>query len=514
MEQNLFNQLDFCSKTSYSSFISINAAKGLQDVMRKNLGPKGTFKILVSASGDIRLTKNGSLLLKEMQIQNPVALLIARYISSQNNNCGDGATSIVLILGELFRHIEKYLEKNIHPQILCEGIDIGKRQLEQWLNTKIIKSKKKKLILFRIAKSIFETKLKASSIDRISKIVVEAVLTIHKKKEISDLNLIEILQMEGQSENDSRFVRGLVLDHGSRHPDMPKIMHNVFVLVCNISLEYEKSEINSSFTSLSCDQQEKQFNKERELIDKKINKIIQLKRLVCKKGNKGFLVINQKGIDNISLDLFCREGILALRRAKKKNMERISVLCNSIPVNSSDDIDSSILGFAGLVYEQIIGDEKYTFIENVSNPFSGTILIKGSNIFLRKNTEEVIKNGIKAVKMGIEDKCCLRGGGLVEYASFKFLSSYADIVSGGAKYGILSLAKALMIIPETLKQNGNENKKIIRGKLCSVPEKKSLFKGRVFDCFSTKKEILRSVCTLANQILLIDEILLGRGLER
>jgi len=143
MEQDFLNQFDFCSKTSYSSFISINAAKGLQDVMRKNLGPKGTFKILVSASGDIRLTKNGNLLLKEMQIQNPVALLIARYISNQNNNCGDGATSIILILGELFRNIEKYLEKNIHPQILCEGIDIGKRQLEQWLKTKIIKSKKK-----------------------------------------------------------------------------------------------------------------------------------------------------------------------------------------------------------------------------------------------------------------------------------------------------------------------------------------------------------------------------------
>lgn len=513
MEQDLLTDLEFSSKTSYSSFISINAAKGLQDVMRKNLGPKGTFKILVSASGDIKLTKNGNLLLKEMQIQNPVALLIARFISNQNNNFGDGATSIILILGELFRYIEKYLEKNIHPQILCEGIDIGKRQLEQWIDTKKIKSKKKKLILFRIARSIFETKLKISSIDKISKIVVDAVLTIHKKKEIFDLNLIEILQMEGQTENDSRFVRGLVLDHGSRHPDMPKILHNVFILVCNISLEYEKSEINSSFSLLSSDQQEKQFNRERELIDKKINKIIQLKRLVCKKGNKSFLVINQKGIDNISLDLFCREGILALRRAKKKNMERISILCNSVPVNSSDDIDSSILGFAGLVYEQTIGEEKYTFIENVSNPFSGTILIKGCNIFLRKNTEEVIKNGIKSLKMSIEDNCCLKGGGFIESTGSKFLSSYANKVSGGAKYGIISLAKALLIIPETLRENGNKNKVVDSNNSENNTRRKSRKRTKVFDCFSNKKEIFISVCTLANQILLIDEILLGKGLS-
>lgn len=512
MELNSVNNFNYTSKTSYSTYISLNAAKGLQDVMEKNLGPKGTFKILVSSSGEIKLTKDGSLLLKEMQIQNPVALLIARSILNQTNYSGDGTTSITLILGELFRNIEKYLEKNIHPQLLCEGIDIGKRQLELFVNTQSVKFFKKKLILFRIARSIFGTKLKPSFVNKISKIAVEAVLTICREKEVSDLNLIEILQMEGQNELESRFVRGLVLDHGSRHPDMPKIMHNVFILVCNISLEYEKSEINSSFNSVSCDQQEKLFNREREVIDKKVNKIIQLKRLVCRKGLKGFLVINQKGIDNVSLDLFCKEGILALRRAKKKNMERISVLCNSIPVNSVDDIDSTVLGFAGLVYEQMIGEEKFTFIENVSNPFSGTILIKGSNLFLRKNTEEVIKNGIKALKMSLEDRCCLRGAGYTETKGSEFLLSYSKKISGGLKYGIQALAQSLLAIPETL--NKNEGKRDIENRKKnkrSFVEKK-VKTEKVYDCFSSKKQIYNTVCSLACQILLIDEILLGKGI--
>mmetsp|Transcript_20246 Transcript_20246/g.50625 ORF Transcript_20246/g.50625 Transcript_20246/m.50625 type:complete len:374 (-) Transcript_20246:1689-2810(-) len=373
-----------------------------------------------------------------------------------------------------------------------------------------------------MAKSIFKTKMKNSCVKNISKIAVDAVLTIQRQKEISDINLIEILQMEDQNDSESRFIRGIVLDHGARHPDMPKILHNVFILVCNISLEYEKSEINSNFISNSSEKQEKLSSKERDIIDKKINKIIQLKRLVCKGGNKSFLIVNQKGIDNISLDLLCREGILGLRRAKKKNMERISILCNAVPVNSSDDIDSTILGFAGIVYEKTVGEEKFTFIENVSNPFSGTILVKGNNAFLRKNTEDIIRDGIKSIKLCFEDEGYLIGGGKTELKGSKHLSSYAKKIYGGKKFGVLALSKSLLVIPETLRENEGKNflkntKIEITGKKEILSKNEGIFspnKKTIFDCFSSKKQIFNSVCSIATQILQIDEILLGKGLGK
>mmetsp|Transcript_4882 Transcript_4882/g.12480 ORF Transcript_4882/g.12480 Transcript_4882/m.12480 type:complete len:523 (-) Transcript_4882:264-1832(-) len=521
MDQNNLDHFDLSSKATYSTYISISAAKGLQDVMKKNLGPKGAFKILVSGSGDIKITKSGNLLLKEMQIQNPIALLIAKTIYAQNFFCGDGTTSIILLLGELFRNIENYIEKNIHPQVLCEGINVAKKELESWLDSQIIIPKKKKQNLIKLAKSIFKTKIKNSHLDNISRIVVDAVLTIQRQKEISDINLIEILQMEDQNDSESRFVRGIVLDHGARHPDMPKILHNVFILVCNISLEYEKSEINSNFISTSYEKKGKLSNKERDIIDKKINKIIQLKRLVCKGGNKSFLIVNQKGIDNISLDLLCREGILGLRRTKKKNMERISILCNAIPINSSDDIDSTVLGFAGIVYEKTIGEEKFTFIENVSNPFSGTILVKGMNAFLRKNTEEIIRDGIKSIKLCFEDKGYLLGGGITELNGSTHLSFYADKIHGEKKFGVLALSKSLLVIPETL--NENEGKNFLKNRKMqnekekfNIHKKEETFypnKETIFDCFSSKKQVFNSVCSIATQILQIDEILLGKGLN-
>ena len=94
----------------------------------------------------------------------------------------------------------------------------------------------------------------------------------------------------------------------------------------------------------------------------------------------------------VSLDIFSKEGILAIRRAKRKNMERISLMCSAIPINSVDDIKADVLGYAGIVYEQIVGEEKYTFIENVSNPFSGTILIKGRNFFLKQKIKDAVKS--------------------------------------------------------------------------------------------------------------------------
>ncbi|AFP65264.1 T-complex protein 1, zeta SU (nucleomorph) [Chroomonas mesostigmatica CCMP1168] len=512
---------DASSNYSLSTYISVNAAKGLQEITKSNLGPKGTFKILVSGSGEIKLTKNGNTLLKEMQIQNPVASLIARSISAQNYFSGDGTTSIVLILGELFRNIEKYLEKGIHPQILREGLNIGRRQLEKWLPTYGFHMKEKKKSLIKMATAFFCTKLKKENSQAVAKIIVDAILTIRRKNEIFDINLIEIMQMDNRTEIESRFVKGIILDHGARHPDMPKILHNCFILICNVNLEYEKTEINSVFLIDSSDKREKLFAREREVVDKKINKIIQLKRFVCKNENKGFVVINQKGIDNISLDILCREGILGIRRAKRKNMERLSLLCNAIPINSLQDIGPDILGFAGLVYEQTIGEEKYTFIENVSNPFSGTILIRGNNSFLRKHTEDVIRDGLKVVKLCFDDTKYLPGGGIIEKKGNEHLFKYAEKFSGGKKFGIIALAESLLIIPRVLNENEGKNcyqtKQKNNNKFNNEnKEKDKDFDGKnkiIFDCLTSKKQIFNSVCIVASQILQIDEILLGRGMH-
>jgi len=180
--------------------------------------------------------------------------------------------------------------------------------------------------------------------------------------------MVEIMHMVHKLSSDTSLIRGLVLDHGSRHPDMPKRLTNCYILTLNVSLEYEKTEVNSGFFYSNAEDREKLANSERKFTDERCIKIINLKRKVCDGTNKTFVIINQKGIDPIALDMFAKENIIALRRAKRRNMERLVLACGGNAVNSVDDLTEEDLGFAEEVHEHSLGDDKFTFVEGVKHP--------------------------------------------------------------------------------------------------------------------------------------------------
>src|SRR5690606_36018470 len=190
-----------------------------------------------------------------------------------------------------------------------------------------------------------------------------------------------------------------------RHPDMPKEVKNAFILILNVSLEYEKSEVNSGFFYSSAEQREKLVESERRFVDSKLKKIVELKHEVC--GNnpdRGFVIINQKGIDPLSLDVLAKNGIFALRRAKRRNMERLQLITGGTAMNSVDDMTPDVLGWAGTVYEQTLGEEKYTFIEDVKEPKSATIMIKGPNNHTIAQIKDAVRDGLRSVYNMIVDK--------------------------------------------------------------------------------------------------------------
>lgn len=279
--------------------------------------------------------------------------------------------------------------------------------------------------LINVAHTSLATKLQPRLAKQLAADVVDAVVTIRPPappadatgaaaiREPIDLHMIEIMKMQHRTELDTQLVRGLVLDHGARHPDMVKRMENAYILTLNVSLEYEKtyvlqwpqnstdvlttisnSEVNSSFFYSSAEQREKLVESERRFVDAKLKKIVELKNLVCDQAldgsgkstskPKNFVVINQKGIDPLSLDVLVKNGIFALRRAKRRNMERLQLVCGGQAQNSVDDLTPDVLGWAGLVYEHTLGEEKYTFVEDVKDPTSVTLLIKGRNTYLER----------------------------------------------------------------------------------------------------------------------------------
>merc|ERR1711966_113405 len=217
---------------------------------------------------------------------------------------------------------------------------------------------------------------------------------------------------------ESRLVKGIVMDHGSRHDGMPERLENCYILTLNVSLEYEKSEVNAGFMYSNAEQRDKLVESERKFTDDKVKAIIAFKRTVCTEENKkSFVIINQKGIDPPSLDMLAKEGIIALRRAKRRNMERVTLSCGGVALNSVDDMTEADLGYADTVYEQVLGDDKFTFIEGAKNPKSVTILIKGPNDHTIAQIKDAVRDGLRSAANTLTDRCVVPGAGAFEIAA-------------------------------------------------------------------------------------------------
>jgi T-complex protein 1 subunit zeta len=353
--------------------------------------------------------------------------MIGRSATAQDDMVGDGTTTNVLFIGELMRQAERYIGDGVHPRILVDGIELAKVEALKHLETCKQKVEMNKETLVQVAKTSLNTKIHPDLGNPLCDILVDAVQTINSKEDTPlDLHMIEIMHMQHKMSNESKLIRGLVLDHGARYSDLPSDLKDCYVLCLNVSLEYEKTEVHSGFFWSNAEQREKLIASERQFTDDKVQLIIDLKRKLCTPENgKNFVVINQKGIDPPSLELLANDGIIGIRRCKKRNGERIPLACGGRQVNSVDDLTEADLGWAGHIYEQVLGDDKYTFIEGVENPFSCTILIKGPNDYSIAQSKEAIRDGLRAIKNAVEDEHLVPGAGSFEIACAEHLMNFA-----------------------------------------------------------------------------------------
>ncbi|KAI9809621.1 MAG: T-complex protein 1 subunit zeta [Sarcosagium campestre] len=510
--------------------VNISAGEGLQDVLKSNLGPLGTIKMLVDGAGAIKLTKDGNVLLREMQIQNPTAVMIARAATAQDDITGDGTTSVVLMVGELLKQADRYISEGLHPRLITDGYELAKNEALKFLDTFKLEKEVDRELLLSVARTSLSTKVNGTLAEQLTPSIVDAVLAIYNAPAKPDLHMIEIMKMQHRTASDTQLIRGLALDHGARHPDMPKRIENAFILTLNVSLEYEKSEVNSGFYYSNAAQREKLVESERRFVDDKLRKIVELKRTVC--GNdkkKGFVIINQKGIDPLSLDVLVKEGIFALRRAKRRNMERLQLICGGTAQNSVDDLTPDVLGWAGLVYEHQLGEEKYTFIEDVKEPKSVTLLIKGPNAHTIAQISDAVRDGLRSVYNMIVDKSVVPGAGAFQIACAAHLHSEAvrKQVKGKAKWGVAAFADALLVIPKTLAANSGHDIQDVLAVLQDEQAEGNIvgldlttgqpmdpIQAGVYDSFRVLRNCIASSAGIASNLLLCDELLKARQMGK
>lgn len=228
-----------------------------------------------------------------------------------------------------------------------------------------------------------------------------------------------------------------------------------------------------------------------------------------------------QGIDPLSLDALAKEGIVALRRAKRRNMERLALACGGTALNSLDNLSEDQLGYAGLVYEHVLGETKYTFVEQCKLPKSVTILMKGPNKHTLVQIKDAVRDGLRSIKNAIDDKCLVPGAGAFEVAVHRQLLAYKDSVKGKAKLGVQAYAEALLIVPKVLAVNSGFDSQDSMVKLLEAARAGDVIVGLdvdtgeplipadrgIYDNYTVKKQIINSCTVIASNLLLVDEIM-------
>ncbi|GKT28176.1 T-complex protein 1 subunit zeta [Aduncisulcus paluster] len=554
--------------------MNISAGKSLGDVMKGSLGPSGTQKMLVSGAGELKLTKDGAVLLKEMHIISPIAQLIGQTAIAQDDITGDGTTSVILLIASMLSESERFIRDGVHPRVLVHGLEKAADLAVKFLDETAIDKPITKELLLDVAYTALNTKLRPAMARKFAEYCVEAVLTVRKKKEEVieegkptvyptlkfselDLNMVEVLAMQHRSDTHTKLIKGLVLDHGLKHSEMPTDMHNVHILCCNILLEYEKTESESVMEYKNADERAELVRGETDVVDARCMQIVKLKEAVCKPG-ESFFVVNQDGIDLRSNEILAKHGISAVRRAKRRNMERVTRACGGFAMASAQDLISadgvpnvSCLGHADHVFVEVIGEDHFTFIEGVKDPFSCTVLLKGANkhtIFLLK---DALRDGLTSVRNMLVSSKVVPGGGAFEIACSKhihdMIRSSSTAISGRAQLGATVFADSLLVIPKILAQNSGYDphetfvelsrkpgcgvmiggKESVRtyveekkeGELISLEQEVNPHtvsapvidakEAGILDGYRVKFNMLKNTAAIVGQILLVDSIIKG-----
>lgn len=427
---------------------NIMAALAISDAVKSTLGPKGMDKMLVNSTGDVVITNDGATILKEINIEHPAAKMIVEVAKAQDEECGDGTTSAVILTGELLKYAEELLEQNIHPTVICSGFKIAADKAAEVLNKIAIQVKSgDKITLKHIAMTSMASKGASGSKELIADIVVDSVTHIAEEidgKTAVDLDNIQIQKQQGGGTQDTSIFKGIILEKERVHEGMPKHIKNAKIALINTALVVKKTEVNARIEIRDPIQLQKFLDEEESMLKKMADKV--------KKSGANVLIC-QKGIDDLVQYFFAKEGIYAVSNAKKSDMEKLAKATGAKIVSSLDDLTVIDLGNAGNVEEKKYGDDKITFITDCKNPKAVSILIRGGTEHVVDELERGIHDALSVVKAALEDGKITAGGGAAATAIAMALRDFAPSVEGREQMVIGAFANAIEVIPKTLSKN-------------------------------------------------------------
>ena len=497
---------------------NIMAAKAVAETVRTTLGPKGMDKMLVSSLGDVVITNDGVTILEEMQIEHPAAKMLVEIAKTQENEVGDGTTTVVVLAGELLKQAEKLIDDNVHPTVIARGYKLAADKAQEILNeiSENVTEKDEK-ILKQIAITAMTGKGAEGTKELLAELCVKAVKQVKDNDGNIDLENIKLEKKFGAGVEDTELIQGILIDKEKVHSAMPRVIKNAKIALLDCALEVKSPETDTKIQISSPDQLQGFLDQEEKILRNMTDKVIK---------SKANVVICQKGIDDVAQHYLAKANIYAARRVKKSDMDKLARATSGRVISNLNDLREEDLGYSGIVEEVKVGDEMMTFIRECKNPKAVTILVRGGSNHVVDEVERAIKDALGDISASLKSGKVVAGAGSIEIELSKHLIKYANKLSGKEQLAVMAFATALEIIPRTLAENAGLDPIDILTDLKSKHDDKNgkwygvdVFKGKLMDAWSSgvieplkiKTQAVKSASEVSELILRIDDVIAASG---
>jgi thermosome len=475
------------------------AAMTIAEILRTTYGPRGMDKMLVDTLGDVTITNDGATILDKMDVQHPTAKMLVQIAKGQDDEVGDGTKTAVIFAGELLKAAEDLLNKEVHPTIIINGY---KKALEEAVKYAESVAKSVDVNDFETLKKIASTALTSKAVHGVreyfAEIAVKAVKQVAEDRDgriYVDLDNIQIIKKHGGSLADTKLVYGVILDKEVVHPGMPKRVEKARIALIDAPLEIEKTEIDAEI---------------------RISDPEMMRKFIEQKEN-----ILKDMVDDVAQHFLAKKGILAVRRVKRSDMEKLERATGGKIVSNIDDLTPNDLGYAELVEERKVGEDKMVFVEGTKDPKAVSIIIRGGLERVVDEAERSFRDALSVVADVLRVPKIVYGGGSFEIELARYLREYSTKVGGKEQLAVLSFAKALEGVVSALVENAGLDPIDMISELRSAHNKPdgvkygvNVFSGKVDDMealgviepLTVKTNALKAGTEAATLVLRIDDV--------
>ena len=498
---------------------NLAAARAISDAVRSTLGPRGMDKMLVNNLGDVIVTNDGVTILKEIDVQHPAAKMIIEVSKTMDQECGDGTTSAVVLTGELLKKAEALVDQDIHPTIVANGYRMAMRKaLEALENTAEPVDPDDQEALRKVAITAMMSKAVSAARESFAGLVVDAVTSIREKKDgkdFVDLDSIQFIKKEGHSLQETTMIKGMIVEKEPVHPGMPKKVTGARIALVRGGMEIRKTDVDA--TVRIRDQGQMQA-----FLDAEEDQFRQMVKKVKKSGAN--VLFCEKAIEDLAQHYLAKEGILAARRVKEGDLDKLALATGARIVGRAEEVESADLGAADLVEVRKMEGAQMFFVSGGKNPKAVTFLIRGGTKHALEEAERSLDDALNVAKQVIEDGKILSGGGAWAVDLALELREFSNSVGGREQMAVSAFADALECIPKALAENAgldplnvlielrkhHKNGKkdagldVFSGKVVSMRQKE------VIEPLRVAKQAISSATDTAIMIMRIDDVIAAK----